>query len=114
VIPPYGKFPDPIKPDGSQIGINTFPDGVVIAPKKNYKFTEPTGFILFDPRWPEFSENKGKRAGFYLIGYMRYRDIFGARYILGYCAVFDIYSDRFVLMGGEGLNYARTEHAALI
>ena len=43
----------------------------------------------------------------FLIGFIRYLDIFGNKHITGYCARFDKDANRFALQGGEQYNYTR-------
>jgi hypothetical protein len=46
-----------------------------------------------------------QRADLFLMGRLRYDDIFGNRYLMGFCAVFDKDSGGFLLKGGEHYNY---------
>jgi hypothetical protein len=109
-------FPPEVDRSTNVIGVahalrTAFPLGYIIAEGDAHDFTENTTAmpINFGPQWYEFAENSGKRSNLFLIGYLRYEDVFGTKYMRGYCAFFDIYSNRFVHMGGERYNYERIE-----
>jgi hypothetical protein len=48
-------------------------------------------------------------SGVFLIGFIRYKDVFDRRHITGFCAKFDERTNRFALHGGDGYNYTRDE-----
>ncbi len=116
VVPRRNGFPNPISPENPQIGMahhTTFPVGFAVGPKLNYRVRE--NMIrkpMEDPLWDNFANNNGARDHLYIHGFIRYADIFGARYLMGYCAIFDPISNRFVLMGGAQHNYFRQEARA--
>lgn len=45
----------------------------------------------------------------YLIGFIRYTDIFHRKHITGFCAKFSIVENRFALIGGEQYNYTKDD-----
>jgi hypothetical protein len=51
----------------------------------------------------------GTDTNLFLIGYIRYADVFGKRYITGFCAMHDPVTWTFVLRGDEQYNYTRQE-----
>jgi len=97
-----GEWPDSIVPAKTEI--RSLPPGTISGSGDPFTFrinlTERVGFdyfpIPFDSR-------------VFLIGYIRYADIFADRYITGFCAVFDPIGMRFVLRGDERYNYTRKE-----
>ena len=111
-----GNFPAVVGTETNAQGVagvqrTTFPIGFIIAAEKDYVFTENTTAmpLNFGDQWHAFAD-AGERGNMFLLGYIRYEDVFGTRYIKGYCALFDrIGGERFVLMGGERYNYERTE-----
>jgi hypothetical protein len=103
-------FPPTIGPDTPRMGVRSvFPVGVVVAAGDKYELSINTFLEAMGPDWDSFADNSGNRSDLFLIGYVRYGDVFGIKYLKGFCALFDIYSDRFVLMGGEKYNYERVE-----
>lgn len=87
-----------------------FPSGFIVSAGGTYIFRENTLRMPLDfgDEWYSFAENTGIRSDMYLIGYIKYEDVFGAVHIRGYCAIFDIFNNRFVLIGGERQNYEKT------
>jgi hypothetical protein len=83
------------------------PPGTVSAPQRPYKFTINAFANLGDVDDWESIANGTARV--FLIGYVRYTDIFSTHYITGFCAVFDRVGRRFVLRGSEKYNYTRIE-----
>jgi len=45
----------------------------------------------------------------YLIGFIRYTDIFRRQHLTGFCAKYSIVENRFALIGGEEYNYTKDE-----
>lgn len=106
-------YPDPIDPSNIPVGQahhTVFPEAFFVGPKLNYKVQFPASRLpMDDPNWSGFAFNSGTRDSLFVHGFMRYGDIFGAKYILGYCAIFDVIRNRFVRIGGPTLNYLRKE-----
>jgi hypothetical protein len=51
------------------------------------------------------------RCSVWLLGFIRYDDIFGNHYVTGFAKVLDRIGGRFVARGGDKYNYARTEES---
>jgi len=104
-------FPEPLDTSGALIGVNRFPPGVVVAANADHMFWENTIRmpLIYGKDWYGFAENTGDRDNLFLIGYIRYRDVFGTRYLRGYCAIFNVTGGDFVLIGNDRYNYEETE-----
>jgi hypothetical protein len=50
-----------------------------------------------------------KLDSLYLIGFIRYRDIFQRKHITGFCAKYAVAENRFALIGGDEYNYTKDE-----
>jgi len=96
-----GMWPEPIK---INTGNRTLPPGCVSSEGAPYPLK-----LEFIKRW-ENSMTRGKLGidtNQFILGYVRYRDIFGAQYVVGFCGIYDIVGRRFVLRGDENYNYAK-------
>jgi hypothetical protein len=88
------------------IGPRRLPTGTVASPTKPYaRYIDDLKQQLGD-NWVDVEVGKKLIC---LLGYLRYRDIFGSHYITGFCYVFDIVGMDFVLRGDDQYNYARQE-----
>lgn len=98
-----GQWPDQIIP---ATGDRTLPPGTVSAVDRPHQTR-----IQLAQRFG--SQSTRGRLGIdtdaFLIGYVRYADVFGIRYITGFCAMYDIVSGNFVLRGDDRYNYSRKE-----
>lgn len=45
----------------------------------------------------------------FLLGYLRYADIFGRSHVTGFCCRYDVSTNRFMLTGDKRYNYTKTE-----
>ena len=72
--------------------------------------SHPFSFALIPEISPlDVVEVTSNRKHIYLLGYVRYMDIFENRYITGFCAFFHPDSNTFLRAGGEGYNYIRED-----
>ena len=60
----------------------------------------------------DFEADRIDLNSLFLIGYVRYRDIFRKRHITGFCAKYSPIDNRFRLIGGGSYNYTRNEQDA--
>jgi hypothetical protein len=71
-------------------------------------FTEATNLRLWF--FDEEQEIVAGRRSVWIVGFVRYEDIFGNHHVTGFAKIFDRIGGRFVARGGEQYNYARTEN----
>lgn len=102
---PHGDIASPIDP--RRVGGRELPIGTVSADA--YPHTEATNLRLFF--FEEEQEIVEGRCSVWLVGFVRYNDIFGNRHVTGFAKVFDGIGGRFVTRGGDAYNYARTERS---
>ena len=78
--------------------------------KKEPGHVLPDGYVI-DKRRPFTRITSGVHGihGLFLIGFVRYKDVFEKRHITGFCAIFDSGFNRFTLKGGKDYNYTRDE-----
>jgi hypothetical protein len=104
VFLPKGGFPEPMVPKANPP--RQMPPGAISAPAKPYPFDiNLRGWLNMD----QLAELGQGRGSVFLIGYVRYLDIFNRRHITGFCAYFDPVSQRFVARGDERYSYTRDE-----
>jgi hypothetical protein len=102
-----GAFPAPVGPK-TERG-RELPVGCVAAEGNPYTEGD-TSMKTFDLKLLEAGASRKYRV--YFVGYIRYADIFGARYINGFCSVYDPIGGRFVRRGNnQNYNYSRKEDA---
>jgi hypothetical protein len=96
-----GKSPEMIDPDDPR-KVDQF--GELIGPGK-----KSVPMIRIFREFPDVGAKMNAidqgGADVFLIGFVRFRDIFDSRYTLGFCAKFDRKGGNFVLDGGKGYNY---------
>jgi hypothetical protein len=97
-------LPQPIDPE-QEFGWK-LPFGNIAAAGRSHPFS----FALV----PEISlfdvvEIANNRRNLFLLGYVKYMDIFGSRYITGFCAFFHANSNTFRRAGDDLYNYIRKE-----
>jgi hypothetical protein len=101
-----GVMPEPIAIDA--VEDYQIPEGVVILPNggesKEYEFSA-LSYAFKPPLDPNMKS-------LFLMGFVRYRDIFGNRYRTGFCFVFDHRQNAFVLIGDDPYNYRCREETA--
>jgi hypothetical protein len=108
-----------LRDDIVEVGLNDWPEPIV--PTNNPR-TLPPGTVAAPGGIPhQFSINLAQRIGpkttgkngidtnLFLIGYIRYGDVFGKRYVTGFCAMHDPVSWNYVLRGDDRYNYTRQE-----
>jgi hypothetical protein len=95
-----GKFPDIVDPN--KVGKN-YPFGVMVGPNDT---SQPSTrfFRDFISEGEKHAFENGELELF-LIGFVKFTDIFRSKYTLGFCAKFDRKGGRFVLEGESGYNY---------
>jgi hypothetical protein len=79
--------------------------GVLIGPEKE----SADSFRLFDDFFDrdEFMTFSDGDRRLFLVGRLKYRDIFNGNFEMGFCAVFDHHRSRFMMEGGDAYNYCR-------
>lgn len=95
--PPYT---DPLK-----IGGRELPVGVISANGDPYE--EGENII---PDLDEIPKGGRNTISWWVIGFVRYSDIFRGHYITGFCMVYDRIGRRFVIRGSDKHNYAHAEN----
>jgi hypothetical protein len=82
-----------------------YPYGVLIGPDK----PSADSFRLFEDfiKKEEFESFEKEESDFFLVGRLRYRDIFNRISEMGFCAMFDRATSGFVMEGNERYNYCR-------
>lgn len=97
-----GNWPDPIIPTQEP---RSLPPGTVSAADKPYVFN----IDLVHRIGPVTRGRVGLDINFFLMGYVRYADVFGHKHLTGFCAIYDPVSWGFVLRGDDRYNYSRKE-----
>ena len=100
---PKGETPKPIDPH--EIGGRELPIGTISADK--YPFRESTN--LAQALIGTSNDIAKDRVSVWVIGFVRYQDIFGQNYITGFAKVYDPIGDRFIARGDQQYNYAHQE-----
>ena len=90
-----GKLPDIVDPN--EVG-KIYPFGVMVGPSDT---SAPSTFFFKD----FITESDKHGFDLFLIGFVKFTDIFRSKYTLGFCAKFERKGGRFVLEGEEGYNY---------
>lgn len=99
----YGGIVDPV--NSRIIGGRELPTGTVSLNDDPYGETENMRFSFLEDR----EEILSRKKTVWIVGFVRYEDIFGERYISGFCHALDLASERFVRRGGATYNYSRKE-----
>jgi hypothetical protein len=102
-LAPRGGIIDPIDP--RMIGGRELPVGTVSATDHPYSESTRMRLNFFD----EEKDIVERKRSIWLVGFIRYDDIFAAKYITGFTKIFDLLEGNFVARGGEQYNYARAE-----
>lgn len=105
-IVPLSEMPAPLTPDDEHY-MRGLPTGVVSAPGAPYEETENL-FVAYGPVL--MKEKSIRKHRLFFMGWVRYKDLFGASYVTGFCFVFDPIRGRFVRIGDKPYNYFRQEH----
>ncbi|MFI5023303.1 MAG: hypothetical protein ACHQRJ_16855 [Alphaproteobacteria bacterium] len=104
-----GDIVDPVDPNTTKG--RGLPIGAIAGKDRPYRESENIfRKFAFDPSTGE-QVGRGDKS-IWVVGFIRYRDIFGNKHITGFCMVYDPIGDRFVSRGDENYNYARTEKKA--
>jgi hypothetical protein len=98
-------LPDQIDP--SAVFDREFPGGISIGPNSSRKFSLGIYSSLGDIA--DLVNYASGQSRVYLIGYVRYRDIFGNHYVTGFCAILIRDTRRVLLIGDDGYNYTKEE-----
>jgi hypothetical protein len=101
-----GKLPGAIDPNKSG---KVYPFGVMVGP--NDKSSPSTRFFSEFISRNEMKAVEDGVRDLFLIGFVKFTDIFLSKYTLGFCAKFDRKGGRYVLEGQEGYNYQTKEPA---
>jgi hypothetical protein len=109
VVKEIGKLPAAIDPN--EIG-KVYPFGVMVGPSDT-SAPSTRFFKDFISESDKHAIEKGERDIF-LIGFVKFTDIFQSKYTLGFCAKFDRKGGRFVLEGEEGYNYQAKQPAQMV
>ncbi len=96
-----GSIADPIDP--SVIGGREIPPGIISIKGAPYE-ESPNLFNYFGVDKPEIRKSSG-----WIVGFIRYDDVFGQHHITGFTQVYDAIGERWVSRGDARYNYARTE-----
>jgi hypothetical protein len=91
--------------DPKTVGGRELPVGAVCARDFVYAETENLRLSFID----EEEDIAAGRQTVWVVGFIRYKDIFDAHYITGFCQALDLYNRRFVIRGDSGYNYAYAE-----
>ena len=79
--------------------------GFLSDPTNNLRILFGFSMIFFDKdEFMTFSEGDCR---LFLIGRLKYRDIFGGTFEMGFCTVFDHHRSRFTMEGDDEYNYSR-------
>lgn len=98
------EVPAPINPEGGGI---EFPFGVIVGANRRSPPTRRSQSEGIDQNiWTTFSVGDGE---LFLIGFVRFRDIFDQRHITGFCLRFDKRGGQFLFDGDERYNYTHRE-----
>src|SRR5205823_3912683 len=88
------EAPSPINANGNGV---KFPYGVIVGTNKNSPESSRSQSKGIDPKvWLTFSSGESE---LFLIGFVRFRDIFDAHHITGFCLKFDKADCRFFFNG---------------
>jgi hypothetical protein len=102
---PLGDIASSIDP--RRVGGRELPIGTLSADQ--HPFTEATNLRLWF--FEEEQDIVEGRRSVWLVGFVRYDDVFDNHHVTGFAKVFDRIGGRFVTRGGEKYNYARAERA---
>jgi hypothetical protein len=98
-----GEMPPPVSPTQG----NKFPFGVIIGANERSASSTRSPSKGIDPNlWQTFST--GENALF-LIGFVRFQDIFGKFHVTGFCLKFNKGDARFLFEGDKRYNYTRED-----
>jgi hypothetical protein len=92
--------------DPATVGGRELPVGIVAVAGKPYSENETTSASVI-----QWSGSQIDRHSCWVVGFVRYRDIFGKNHITGFTRVFDPIGGRFVARGGDTYNYSRADKA---
>ncbi len=99
-----GIAPEPVNP---QTQGNRVPFGVIVGANERSTGSTRSQSEGIDPNiWMTFSTGDSE---LYLIGFVRFRDIFDQHHITGFCLRFNKRDARFLFDGDERYNYTRKE-----
>jgi hypothetical protein len=98
-----GGIAPPIDP--SVVGGRELPVGTIAVSEKPYIESENLMLCFLE----ESSDIVELKKSVWIVGFVRYSDIFGDHYITGFTLVFDPIGRRFTQRGSEQYNYARKE-----
>jgi hypothetical protein len=103
---PTGDIPAPI--DSASVGGRELPVGTIAVKGEPY-FEQEKLALRFIEEQKDIMEFK---RSVWVIGFVRYSDIFGKNHISGFAHALDLIHERFVRRGGDRYNYAREENAS--
>jgi hypothetical protein len=88
-----------------------YPYGVLVGPDK----PSADSFRVFDDFFKSdtFEAIERNEVDVFLVGRLRYRDIFGAVFEMGFCSVFNRATSGFMMEGDEKYNYCRKLNSAV-
>jgi hypothetical protein len=92
--------------DPRRIRGRELPVGTIAAPDRPYSERENLILTFDDETKVAFAEGK---KSLWVVGFVRYEDIFSQSHINGFCMVYDMVGEKFVRRGDEWYNYARIE-----
>jgi hypothetical protein len=99
-----GKMPDPVNPEIEGI---KFPFGFIVgANRRSPPSTRSQSEGIDQNIWLTFTAGESE---LFLIGFIRFRDIFDNRHLTGFCLRFDKRDGRFFFNGDERYNYTYEE-----
>jgi hypothetical protein len=104
-----GSIADPIDP--KKIGGRELPAGTVCVSGDPYGESENL-FAKFS--FEEAAAIAALRQSVWVVGFVRYDDIFDRHHISGFTQVFDPIAERFVRRGSDAYNYERSERPSAI
>jgi hypothetical protein len=98
------EMPTPVNPEDRGV---EYPFGVIVGADKTSPPSSRSQSRDIDPdTWLTFSAGDSE---LFLMGFVRFRDIFDKRHITGFCLKFNKAENRFLFDGDERYNYTRNE-----
>jgi hypothetical protein len=96
--------------DPTAVGGRELPVGTIAVSGEPFLETEKLALSFLD----EQNDIIEFKRSVWVVGFVRYKDIFGHHHISGFAHVLDLIHERFVRRGGEQYNYARTDNPRTI
>ena len=98
-------MPDPI--DRLAESAKKLPEGIAVGGESHAEFI--LDLLPFLPDDEALSDVLQKKRALFLIGFVRYKDVFKRSHLTGFCARFERDANRFFLKGDERYNYTKEE-----